>query len=441
MESPNIAIVVLDTLRKDSFARYFEWVPGVRFENAYSTSHWTVPAHASLLTGRYASEVGIHGKSRNFDCPERSIVEVLDESGYSTRMWSANPQIHQWEGWDRGFDQFIGPDRLHPRTEKAVDWSEFRAHDNRFVTYLRALQYISQSPESTVSSFLDGVERVRGTHDRNDGDAVLRRLRGTAFGDREFLLVNLMDAHTPHHPPKPYRSIDENVDFKIGDAFADSIDQPDRNRRAYDDSAAYLSSVYQEIYAQLQLDFDVIVTLSDHGELLGEHGMWNHGYGLYPELVRVPLTIWTGGAFRNVFSRSTRTDVVSVLDIPQTVAGLADIEFSSRGANLCEDDGPKNRLVEYHGFLPWHRDQLKRKGVGDLYEKYDPPLNGLVSASGDYVYQTHDDGFVSTSGDRSDEAIEKLDDMVSALPKRSVTEDDEQISSEIRERLEDLGYA
>ena len=47
MEDHSVAIVVLDTLRKDTFDRYFEWVEGTVFDNAYSTSHWTVLTHVS----------------------------------------------------------------------------------------------------------------------------------------------------------------------------------------------------------------------------------------------------------------------------------------------------------------------------------------------------------------------------------------------------------
>jgi arylsulfatase A-like enzyme len=64
----NVAIVVLDTLRKDAFDREFDWLPGRRFSAAYSTGSWTVPAHASLFAGKYPSELGVHSKNRFLDC-------------------------------------------------------------------------------------------------------------------------------------------------------------------------------------------------------------------------------------------------------------------------------------------------------------------------------------------------------------------------------------
>lgn len=81
----NIALVVLDTLRYDSFEDYFDWLPGTRFDNAWSTSHWTVPVHASLFTGKYASEVGIYAGAQTFDCEEPLLAERLSKAGYMTR--------------------------------------------------------------------------------------------------------------------------------------------------------------------------------------------------------------------------------------------------------------------------------------------------------------------------------------------------------------------
>ena len=74
-----------------------------------------------------------------------------------------------------------------------------------------------------------------------------RRLKRTKFAEGEFLLINLMEPHTPHLPPEPYRTFLEIINYKIGNAFARAIEYLDRNCQAYDDSAAYLSSVYREV--------------------------------------------------------------------------------------------------------------------------------------------------------------------------------------------------
>jgi len=122
----NIALVVLDTLRKDAFDRHFEWLPGRRFECAYTTANWTVPAHASLFTGRYASEVGIHAKNMYCNCSEPTLAEQLREADYTTRAFSANTNITGHFGFDRGFTDFRTPEQFeHMTDDDLFDWREF----------------------------------------------------------------------------------------------------------------------------------------------------------------------------------------------------------------------------------------------------------------------------------------------------------------------------
>lgn len=438
MRNPSIAVVVLDTLRKDIFSRYFEWLPGTSFENAYSTSHWTVPAHASLLTGRYASEVGIHSKSTSFDYPESSIAEILQNSGYFTRMWTVNVMTQARGKWDRGFSQFLGTGEIHPDADISADWSKFDETNTQRnpLKYTAAVKYAIMASSATFPSLRHGLRLSRSSTADGGAQSVLRRLERTQFGDDEFLLINLMSVHTPHRPPRPFRTVDEEVGFSIGDAFAGLIDDPDRCRRAYDDSAVYLSTIYKKILAELLNDFDYVITTSDHGELLGEHGMWNHGYGIYPELVRIPLVI-TGDEADN----RLHEDVVSLLDVPRTVAELTGVEFESRGRDLLDNSEPTDRLVEFHGFLPWHEDQLARKGVPEAYDKYDRPLYGMVTKSNRYIYQTHENGIVSPAGPVEKSEEQRLETVVSDIPKRSIEQIDTSVSPQVRKQLQELGYA
>lgn len=440
MTDASIAVVVLDTLRQDVFERYFEWLPGVRFENTYSTSHWTIPAHASLLTGRYPSEVGIHGKSRTFDCPESSIVERLHEDGYTTRMWSENTQLNTVDGWTRGFDEFLRSESLDPRFADSVDWQAYlnETDESGPWRYVDRVRHAVVSPEPTIPSLVNGLRLFRSGMKVGDTTPAIRdRLAETEFGDREFLFMNLMTAHTPHRPPQPFRTTDDEVNFQIGDAFAGTAGDHDTNRRAYDDSAAYLAWIYRDIFSELVDEFDYVVTLSDHGELLGEHDLWNHGYGLYPELVRVPLVI-SGSDLES----SSRQDVTSLLDVPQTLATLAGVEFESRGRDLFSATAPRTRLVEYQGFLPWHREQFERKGVGEVYDELDGSLRGMVTASNRYCYQTHRDGLRSTTDSLRLDDRSRLESMVDEIPERTTRpEHGDDVSDEIKDRLRELGYA
>ena len=120
---------------------------------------------------------------------------------------------------------------------------------------------------------------------------------------------------------------------------------------------------------------------------------------------------------------------------------MTSVEFTDRGVDLLSDSNGRDYLVEYHGLLPWHRDQLRQKGVGSLYDEFDSPLRGIVLQSGEYVYQTDDDEYVSTEGSVTSEKIEYLHSLTEEIPERSIKPDSGDVGSDVEERLKNLGYA
>src|ERR1700733_7405032 len=80
--------------------------PGVRFDLAFSTSSWTLPAHASLFTGRWPHELGVDWKSPlRDDVP--TLAEYLTSHGYDTAGFAANLDYCSREtGLARGFAHY-----------------------------------------------------------------------------------------------------------------------------------------------------------------------------------------------------------------------------------------------------------------------------------------------------------------------------------------------
>lgn len=432
---PSIAVVVLDTLRYDTFRRHFDWLPGRRFDRAYATSHWTIPVHGSLLTGAYASEIGVHGRSPSLDCPQPSLAEELRAAGYRTRLFTANPQLTEYsDGWDRGFDEFVGYWSLDAHGPDDFDWGRcFTDLDSSGIGgYLRAVGRCVASDSATLSSLRKGYELYSRTGADGGGRSVMDRLRATEFGEDEFLFVNLMETHTPYHPAEPGG---EPVVVVAADAIGDEAIDFGAVRRAYDASARYLSDVYRGIFGALSSSFDYVITLADHGELLGEHDMVNHTLGLHPELLHVPLVV-SGEGLAGQDDR-----VTSLLDVHRTVAELAGVDVDSRGLDLLAEPAPVDRLFEYHGLLPFHDDQFARKNIPpEVYQPLDASLAGFVSAAGGYAYETHADGF-RTTGPLPGDPRGHLDAMVADLDVRHVDEDETGVTTGTRDRLEALGYA
>jgi arylsulfatase A-like enzyme len=440
----NVAVVVLDALRYDHFREHFDWLSGRQFANAYSTSHWTAPAHASLYTGQYASEVGVHGRSLAFDWEGTTLAEALSAAGYTTRLFTANGQLYRWDGWRRGFTQALGPATVTPiGAERGLDWDRF-LHETDTTgprRYLRAIAESITGSSDTLVSLKRGYRMARNPNWMVSAAELAERVRYTEFGDREFLLVNFVDTHTPYYPPIPYRTSGDPVKVLDTDAFAGAVGEDDLIRRAYDDAVRYLSDIYRELYVDLLDSFDRVITLSDHGELLGEHGMWNHSYGLYPELTHVPLVLDGEGVPGGIVERP-----VSLLDVHRTIAEWTGIEVESRGRHLLDETTCSDRLVEYHGLLPWHRERFGDLGLSEArYDRLNEPLDGLVASNGFYGYWTHEDGFrsVGTPPTEMDDPAAHLATLAETIPRRSLDGDgngDADISPGVRTRLEELGY-
>ncbi|MFD1562998.1 sulfatase-like hydrolase/transferase [Haloarchaeobius amylolyticus] len=464
----NVALVVLDTLRYDAFEEHFDWLPGRRFESAWSTSHWTVPAHASLFTGRYASEIGIYAGAQTFDCPEPLLAERLQSAGYTTRAFSANPNITPVFDADRGFGQFEKSWRLQHHRTDVFDWDAFIAEtrDCGPERYALALKEVVLGDNRTLPSLKHGAKlKLRDTplashveHVDDGASTALELVRDTAFADDEFLFLNLMEAHSPYDPPAEWKRVDVDIDG-LAASLGEPEDDPADLERAYDDCVRYLSHVYEQIFNELCESFDLIVTVSDHGELLGEYGGWEHLSGIYPELARVPLSIYD--AREGTVDGVTYDDCsVSLLDVHETVLAAAGLESDSdaRGRDLTDtshltsegrDDEDRSEppdsgfrdgevLVEYHGLPDRHLDALRRKGFEDL-EKRTRWLEGV--ALGDYFgYETFD-GFGEWGESPYADPRARLRDLVDALERRTDVDEDRELDDSVLQQLEELGYA
>ena len=117
LERPNIALIVLDTVRADRITCSGEdrvATPhidalcdrGIFFAHASSTSSWTLPAHASLFTGLYPLQHGATQEHTRLGNGASTLAEILGAHGYRTFGASANPMVSVKSGLARGFESF-----------------------------------------------------------------------------------------------------------------------------------------------------------------------------------------------------------------------------------------------------------------------------------------------------------------------------------------------
>ena len=114
MKYPNVILIVIDTLRKD-YAKYLEVelekLGFLSYEKAIAPASWTVPSHASIFTGFYPINHGVHvtrdKKLRSFRIKPHlymfMLQNILKNMGYKNYLFTANPLVTPFFGY-KNFD-------------------------------------------------------------------------------------------------------------------------------------------------------------------------------------------------------------------------------------------------------------------------------------------------------------------------------------------------
>jgi choline-sulfatase len=111
-----------------------------------------------------------------------------------------------------------------------------------------------------------------------------------------------MDPHAPLHPDTEQKIHDVGGKLRqlaAGAARICDIAHP-RYSQMYDNTVRYVDQQIQELFSQLErrglLDDAAVIITGDHGEALGERGVYDHHWHyMFEELLRVPLLVWTSG--------------------------------------------------------------------------------------------------------------------------------------------------
>ncbi len=278
---PDVAVIVLDTTRADRLGVYGydkgttphldAWSSGARvYTNMESDATWTVPAHASLFTGRPPIAHGAHGVplgSRALASPlppnTPTVARALQKVGYRTIGIASNRAFLQraW-GLSEGFDIWMC-DQLGPGTPSLPYLSAER------VTALAKSALTLRNPDEPL-----------------------------------FLFVNYMDAHAPWTPREGFVADPSAIDRHIlpyGGGWEDArirvmADQelPTATAKAwseaYDAELRYMDHHLGELLDALS-GFGTVIVLSDHGEYLGEHFLVEHSKDVYETVSHVPLLV------------------------------------------------------------------------------------------------------------------------------------------------------
>ena len=322
---PDVLLLVLDTVRADALGAYGatdDPTPnldefarrGVVFQQASSTASWTLPATASMMTGRLPGELSADWLTPMSESP-RTLAETLRDNGYATAGFVANYKYATAEtGLARGFARY---DTHSYTLEEFVGCTAL----GRALFFSRLLPGLGCYSDPVRRSATDINNRYLAWADAHPGRP-------------HFAFLNYLDAHDPYAAPAPFnvhrpagtdeRSLMRFWWFISRDSLTSS--EKDLARNAYTDCLRYLDDeigrLIDALNARGRLDETIIIITADHGEHFGEHDLWLHGNSLYDPLVHVPLMVIAPG---HAPSDESIAAPVSTADLPATVLDLLDI--------------------------------------------------------------------------------------------------------------------
>ena len=340
---PNILFIQVDQLAARFLRCYGDAVcqapnldrlaeSGTVFETAYCNFPLCAPSRASMATGKLCSDIGAFDNAAELPATIPTYAHYLRAAGYQTalsgKMHFIGPDQHH------GFETRLTPD-LYPADFSWVpnwgDEGERDTNDPRSVTIAGVCERSMQIDFDDLVTF----HAVQHLYDMARSDDA------RPF----FLQVSYTHPHEPYLCQKKFWDLYEGSEITLPDVPALPEDQHDahsvrllsdfgmlnvrfddadilRARRAYYGSISYLDARIGDLLDTLertgQRDNTVIVFTSDHGEFLGERGMWFKKHFYEPSL-KVPLII-TGGAF----TKGRAATPASLVDLLPTFMGIAE---------------------------------------------------------------------------------------------------------------------
>ena len=340
MKRPDVLMVVLDCVRRDvsdpdgSVAAHTPVLDGLRrdgtsFERAVATSHWTIPAHASLLTGTYPWEHRVfRGSTLSLPATTVTIAEEFRRAGYRTGLFSSNPFLSPLTGLQRGFEvgawgQFsdcfrryqVSPrpagrfgERLSP--EGAAEWQ-----DAGEPAYVRdTLRRLTTRFPLAAEILFEGARLRHGAswapHAPRVGGWIEPELRAwlarVPSDEPVFCCINLLDAHEPYFGVMPfargrvrewlaaYSGPLDRTSWRRGDARPTAADLR-RIRSLYRASIELidhrLGGILEIVRGRAGGGRLATAVVADHGQALGEEGLVYHVRGAATSLLRVPMIL------------------------------------------------------------------------------------------------------------------------------------------------------
>ena len=303
--SRDVDLVVVDTMRADLLLGDADAMPrlsaltqkGHIFSGAVSPASWTLPAHVSMFSALAANQHGVVRPTQKVPNDIKMLAEHIRDKGGVSVAVTDSYFVSRRFGLDKGFDIFIEYAEWNlPKTLKTLEQVHaISDHVGLFAftqTYRLHTPY-REGPEEDSSHYENTVGALAGSVAELGGDGSLTREK--AYEELREL----------------YKAGANAADTLLADAFATG-----------------------PLAKTLERGGGVILT-SDHAELFGEQARIGHGHVHFPDMLRVPLVVWS-----DMIAPGVTPSIISLEVIPQLV-----LELSGRELRML-------RMTEYSQGAP-----------------------------------------------------------------------------------------
>ncbi len=324
LKSPHILFVLVDQMRADALGQATPALNalarrGVRFENCYCAATLCSPSRNSIVTGLFPGQHGVCGNMGDpiaADLRADTHARHLQELGYHTAYVGKHHYVDRSGlAYDLVDDDPLLREYGYHHVWQVGDVADARRGADRFTRHLAERGLLAEWRREVGAGYVAGSD-PGNTTDGYIGESALRYLQSYEGGAPLFLTVGFVGPHGPYWSPEPYASMfaPEQVAEPVGVrgrvrtgsdlygardlARSGSLDDPatvDRFRRQRAASLGMVAFIDHQVDRLLRvlvqrgwIDDTLVVFTSDHGNLLGDHGL--EGKRFFHEPVsRVPL--------------------------------------------------------------------------------------------------------------------------------------------------------
>ena len=463
--APHVLLISVDTLRRDALRAYapaaqalpaFDALASasLRFDQAWSPAAWTLPAHASMLTGLYPHRHGAVHRRATLATGVATVAEALAARGYETAAYTDGGFLDHDYGLARGFERYddhaadgAAPPAWLPRGGEPEPVRQRRpfvravahlrnrqegrplflfTHTYAVHDYFYANAQAGGAAQSEPAAGEEAAELEGGLDGEDGGDVAVSRLGPAAQANLRCLMGDRPC------PPEEWR--------RLRGLYAGELRQLDR-------FLGDLLGTARERLADRPL---WVILTSDHGEgLEPAAGTAHHGGQLHPDVLGVPLLVAGPG----VETGSVAT-AVSLVDLGPTIAALGGgaLDGGVDGRSLLPLLRPgllaplarrrfANRTLQAEDHYYWWAGG-KRRTARDVPPR---PFSVAVARDGWWLWRGMGrEEVVSTGGGPTDAPEETLSALRRAaallLRERTTSSAAPDIDHERERQLESLGY-